>query len=122
MPRYVVLEHAHPRGRHWDFMLEMGGALATWTLTEPPDTSGPIPAEALPDHRLAYLDYEGPVSGDRGSVARWDQGTFEIERQSAAELVVSLHGKRLLGRAMLERSGDDAARWTFSYLTSTPGR
>ena len=27
MPRFVILEHASPRGRHWDFMLERGDAL-----------------------------------------------------------------------------------------------
>ena len=39
-------------------------------------------AEVLPDHRLAYLDYEGPISGDRGSVTRWDRGTYDVEHQS----------------------------------------
>ena len=61
MPRFVVLEHDSPCGRHWDFMLEQENALATWALPQPPDTAE-MPAEPLPDHRLAYLDYEGPIS------------------------------------------------------------
>lgn len=34
------------------------------------------------EHRRLYLDYEGPISGDRGSVRRVDAGTYE--RRSAA--------------------------------------
>jgi len=29
----------------------------------------------LPDHRQLYLDYQGPISGDRGSVRRLNRGT-----------------------------------------------
>jgi len=74
MPRYVILEHDAADGRHWDFMLAGGEALATWALAERPDAAGPVAARSLADHRVAYLDYEGPISGGRGSVTRWDQG------------------------------------------------
>ena len=36
-------------------------------------------ATRLPDHRLAYLEYEGPVSGNRGVVRRIDSGKYEID-------------------------------------------
>ncbi|MCS7047501.1 MAG: hypothetical protein NZO58_14185, partial [Gemmataceae bacterium] len=74
MPRYVILEHDHP-ALHWDFMLERGDVLRTWRLPAPPSI-GKIAAQALADHRRAYLDYEGPVSGNRGTVRRWDAGTY----------------------------------------------
>ncbi|NUQ64853.1 MAG: hypothetical protein HUU20_20510 [Pirellulales bacterium] len=73
MPRFVVLEHDSPRGLHWDFMLESGDALATWALPEPPDAAAELAAESLPDHRPAYLDYEGPIASNRGTVRRWDR-------------------------------------------------
>ena len=67
MPRFVILRHELPdprrRGVHWDFMLEHAGVLRTWALAEEPAPNKPISAEALADHRLAYLNYEGPVSG-----------------------------------------------------------
>ena len=66
-----------------------------------------------PDHRLAYLDYEGPVSGGRGSVTRWDQGTYELEHHSDDELAVVLAGRRLAGRATLCRLGGEHLRWEF---------
>ena len=77
MLRFVILEHDHPV-LHWDLMLEAGDVLRTWRLAEPPTgQTFAIAAESLPDHRLAYLEYEGPVSGNRGSVKRWDHGVFE---------------------------------------------
>jgi len=100
MPRFVVLEHDHPF-LHWDFMLETGNSLRTWRLLAPPDSEKPILAEPLPDHRLAYLDYEGPVSGGRGSVRQWDAGEFEWIRDSEHRCTFSLAGRRLTGKAEL---------------------
>ena len=115
MSRFVVLEHESPRGRHWDLMLETGPALATWALPEPPDAAETMTAESLFDHRLAYLDYEGPISGGRGSVTRWDQGTYQLLRRSETELVVMLEGAKLGGKAGLTRLPDAPNRWRFSY-------
>jgi hypothetical protein len=115
MSRFVVLEHESPRGRHWDFMLETGPALATWALPVPPDATDAIVAEALPDHRLAYLDYEGVISGERGVVTRWDQGTYQLLRRSETELAVTLAGAKLVGEASLTRLPEAPGRWRFSY-------
>lgn len=67
--RYVILSHDHPTP-HFDFMLEKEGVLETWRLNLLPGTS-PLLAEKIHDHRLEYLDYEGPVSNDRGFVKEW---------------------------------------------------
>ena len=115
MPRYVVLQHESPRGLHWDFMIELGTTLATWALPEPPDATHAMFAEALPDHRLAFWDYEGPISGGRGSVTRWDRGTHVLRRRTDTELLVTLAGNRLAGTAALERLPDDPNRWRFSF-------
>ncbi len=101
MPRFVILEHDHPQ-RHWDFMLEAGGVLRTWRLAEPPTTGRAVPAEPSFDHRPLYLDYEGPVSGGRGCVVRWDAGTFTWERDEPACVAVQLDGQRVHGRAVLQ--------------------
>ena len=122
MLRFAVLEHDSPRGLHWDFLLETGEALSTWALAQAPDTAGPIDAESLGDHRLDYLDYEGPVSGGRGAVARWDAGTYRFVRQTDRQLVVSLEGQRLRGTATLSRAGDDPRRWRFSMRATEPAR
>jgi len=113
MSRFAVLRHDSPRGLHWDLLLEMGETLKTWALSQPPTAAVEIACEALPDHRLAWLDYEGPVSGDRGWVVRWDQGTYQIERQSEEELIVVLAGQWLVGRASLRRVPDQPGQWRF---------
>ena len=119
MPRFVILRHELPgpqRGPvHWDFMLQQGETLRTWALAELPSAGLEIPTEALADHRLAYLDYEGPVSGDRGSVSRWDCGEYELLVDRPGKLVVQLHGGRLTGKASLQSAGNDSQRWTFEF-------
>jgi hypothetical protein len=104
MPQYVILDHETQSGRHFDFMLDMGGVLKTWSLPQPIRPGVEIDAQQLPDHRPAYLDYEGPVSGDRGSVTRWDGGTYNVQRQSESELIVRLTGEKLIGQVSLQRS------------------
>ena len=111
MPRYVILEHDHPF-LHWDFMLEAGDVLRTWRLLECPRPGRIIAAEALGDHRMAYLEYEGAVGGNRGTVQRWDAGTFAGSLEEE-RVEVDLAGGRLSGRAVLQR--DAAGRWTFAF-------
>lgn len=76
MPRFAILAHDWP-APHFDLLLEAGGVLKAWRLAGEP--TGPVAAAANFDHRLIYLDYEGKLSGDRGTVTRWDAGTFTGE-------------------------------------------
>jgi len=98
--RFVVLRHEVPatwaattgRDSHFDLMLEQESLLKTWALSQwPLPWHTPQPLELLPDHRLIYLEYEGPLSGQRGQVSRVDQGTYEIVRQENENLVVLLY-------------------------------
>ena len=121
MPRYVLLEHRRAGDDvHWDFMLEAGPALATWALAAPAAPGTVVDARRLPDHRVAYLDYEGPISGDRGSVRRVDRGMYEVVGWSAALVRVRLMDGHLEGLAELRQAegpdpGSDQA-WTFRLL------
>jgi hypothetical protein len=101
--RFVILEHDHPF-LHWDIMLEVGAALRTWRLTAPPSPLTPVGAEPLPDHRTLYLEYEGPIGGDRGSVHRWDAGTYDglTERDDTARF--QLQGTKVHGLCSIERN------------------
>ncbi len=96
MPRFVILEHDHPTF-HWDFMLEAGDVLRTWRLSEAPQTkeSCLIAAERIGDHRLTFLDYEGPVSQGRGFVTRWDHGAFRWVFDVPEGICAILRGSRL---------------------------
>jgi hypothetical protein len=112
MPRFTVLQHDHP-ALHWDLLLEHEGALLTWRLSAAPETGAAVDAEQSFDHRLVYLDYEGPVSGGRGCVTRWDGGTFDWERHEADRIRVRLTGSRLRGVFRLERESGKAWRGRF---------
>ena len=119
MPRYVILEHDHP-ALHWDFMLESGDVLRTWRLAAPPRPGGAVAAEPSSDHRRAYLDYEGPVSRGRGTVTRWDAGTFCWEKADEG-LAVRLEGRRLRGLARVEPDGAGGWRLVLEATTASPG-
>lgn len=111
MPRFVILEHDHPQ-LHWDLMLEAGPVLRTWRLTAPPVHGEAIAAAAVFDHRLLYLDYEGPIAGGRGRVVRWDRGTFLAQIQTESLIIAQLQGERLIGIMRLEHVEKNA--WQFS--------
>ena len=76
--RYVVLHHEEVPQPHFDFLVEMtpGRELLTWRMPRWPASTGDY-CVRLPDHRNAYLEYEGPVSGDRGFVRRVAAGTCD---------------------------------------------
>jgi hypothetical protein len=119
MPRFVVLEHDHPQ-LHWDLMLECGPVLRTWRLAALPRPGQSVSAEASFPHRQLYLNYEGPVSGNRGHVKQADAGLFEwVTPEPIAEMeevIVLLEGKRLRGRGILQRAGD-----AWSFTLQNPG-
>ena len=115
MPQFVVLTHDHPV-LHWDLMLETPEGLRTWRLSRPPDNEPgelrEIPAEPLPLHRREYLDYEGPVSGNRGTVTRWGRGEYAVVEETPDRLEVVFTGAQLQGNAVLQRSGTSET-WKF---------
>jgi hypothetical protein len=123
MPRFVILTHDHPFV-HWDLLIEAGKTAQTWRLFESParwlsDPSIVIAAESIAAHRLMYLDYEGPVSRERGRVARWDHGVAEWIRRDASLVRVRLLGEILTGELTIDR---DASRplWSIRFLTAAP--
>lgn len=80
--RFAVLLHQLPEGSresdHFDLLLEHEGTLLTWRLAiEPLLENARSLATKLPDHRLVYLTYEGPISGNRGTVTRVAEGELE---------------------------------------------
>lgn len=115
--RFVILRHECPEsykpGVHWDLMLEEAESLRTWALAAEPVVGQTIVAEQLPDHRLTYLDYEGPISGNRGVVSRWDSGSYELVDSTPDERRFLLTGGRLSGQATLARDRDGAKSWWF---------
>jgi len=122
MLRFVILLHDCPpdyeRPTHFDLMLEAGNTLRTWAIEREPTAGEVVAAEALPAHRLAYLEYEGELSGNRGSVSQWDHGTFEWLADTADEIRVELSGQRLRGELRLTLDAPAAQRWCVVFLSN----
>lgn len=105
--RYVVLHHEDIAEPHFDLMIESspGGGLLTWR-----SSSWPIDAEVqliqLGEHRRDYLEYEGPISGDRGFVKRVAGGDCVVRWTSAGECNIDFQAGGLRFRQI---AGE---RWT----------
>lgn len=114
VPRFAILAHDWP-ARHFDLLLENQAVLLSWRLSEwpPPSFDGgetvTILAERIGDHRSLYLDYEGPISGNRGSVHRVDDGTFVHLSADTAYRTVELNGRQGCYRLSLPETGQGVA-------------
>jgi hypothetical protein len=100
MPRFVILEHDWPV-RHWDLLLEAGEVLWAWRLLAEPVPGSTVAAVPNADHRLLYLDYEGPVSGGRGRVFRWAAGVFDWIEDVPGRVRIRVTSDRLSGQITL---------------------
>ncbi len=110
---FVVQEHRATR-LHWDFRLEMDGALVSWALPKGPCTDPSVKrlAVRVADHNYDYKDFEGVITGDQygaGKVIIWDEGFYEPVNLPAGasslhdnwlaggDLKFSMHGRKLKG-------------------------
>jgi bifunctional non-homologous end joining protein LigD len=114
-PIFVVQRH-DARRLHYDFRLEMDGALASWAVPKgvPLEPGQQHLAVHVEDHPLEYARFEGTIPAGNygaGEVEIWDHGTFElVERKRDGGLTVRLHGERLEGTWALvpaHLSGDE---------------
>ena len=124
MPVFVVHKHKAHR-LHYDFRLEMGGALKSWAVPKGPSlvTSVKRLAVMVEDHALDYGGFEGVIPADEygaGPVMIWDEGdlTWEALKDpeamlDAGVLEFSLAGRKLRGRFKLvhARLGGDERNW-----------
>jgi bifunctional non-homologous end joining protein LigD len=94
---------------HYDFRLEIDGALKSWAIPKGP-TLDPTPkrlAAMVEDHPLEYGSFEGNIPAGNyggGSVMLWDRGTYELlgdkpalEQLVRGDLKFRLDGEKLKG-------------------------
>jgi DNA ligase D-like protein (predicted 3'-phosphoesterase) len=118
VPKFVIQKHA-ASSLHYDFRLEVDGALASWAVPKGPSTDPKEKRLAVQvgDHDLDYAGFEG-VLGEgygAGAVVVWDNGTYENlnEDESMADglkrghLSFRLDGQKLRGGYTLQRTSDD---------------
>ena len=110
--RFVVQEHTvTPGDVHFDLMIEDGDVLVTFQLEQPPwgpQGRAPTRGRRSFDHRARYLDYEGPISGDRGAVRIWDRGQVDDVEGGPrdARYEARVRGDRVAGLLVVAGSGD----------------
>jgi hypothetical protein len=110
---FVVLRHSnHPTMQnHYDILLEdyPGENLDEVALTKLETTSELDQTKLLVSFqgkiRRKYLQYEGLMSDDRGSVKRVDQGTYRIDNHDCIEF----KGENLKGTYLLETVNKDVS-------------
>ena len=119
------------RRLHYDFRLEIGGALASWAVPKgiPLEPGARALAVHVEDHPLEYATFEGEIPKGQygaGTVEVWDHGTFELlEEKRDGGLTVRLHGERLEGTWTLVPAHLDGQEKNWLLLRkrddSTPG-
>lgn len=113
---YVIQRH-DARTLHYDFRLELDGALKSWAVPKEPslDPSVKRLAVHVEDHPLAYGSFEGRIPEGNygaGNVEIWDRGTWRPEGgldaaregYTQGKLKFTLDGDRLHGGWALVRS------------------
>ncbi|MBB5639142.1 bifunctional non-homologous end joining protein LigD [Pedobacter cryoconitis] len=130
--RFVVQKHDASH-LHYDFRLEMGGVLKSWTIPKGPSIDPDVKRLAMmvEDHPYDYKDFEGIIPRGEyggGTVMIWDEGTYEadepieggVESQDrnlrhqlySGKISFTLHGKKLKGSfALVKTHGMGENSW-----------
>lgn len=111
---YVIQKHDASH-LHYDFRLELDGALKSWAVPKGPDLdpANKRLAMQVEDHPLEYGDFEGTIPQGQyggGTVMLWDKGVWEPigdpkQGYSDGRLKFTLRGEKLQGTWMLVRKG-----------------
>lgn len=127
-PWFVVQQH-DATTMHWDFRLEAGGVLKSWSVPKGPSTDPRQKRLAVPteDHPLDYAGFEGVIpEGEYGAggVIVWDAGPYrnlttdddggEIPVEDAVasgHVAVWLEGEKLRGGYALTKMGGGRREW-----------
>jgi len=112
---YVIHKHDATR-LHYDFRLEIDGALKSWAIPKTPPNEKGVKRLAVftEDHPLDYANFEGTIPEGNygaGKVEIWDKGTFALIENEKDKIVINLNGNRLNGKYCLIKFKDQEKNW-----------
>ncbi|MFK7788663.1 MAG: hypothetical protein AB8C95_04090 [Phycisphaeraceae bacterium] len=115
----AIIEHTTPDGVHHDWLIEdptlqnpkaKNARLWTARVAPPPHEWAKIKRfdlTVIPPHRRIYLDYQGPVSGNRGRVQRRAKGSCYAKLWTADRIVMSMQCDAVeLDLDLIRQAGD----------------
>jgi bifunctional non-homologous end joining protein LigD len=122
--RFVVQLH-DATTLHFDLRLQVGQLMRSWAVPKGPSLDPAVRrlAVQVEDHSLASGDFEGVRDGQirgSGAVIVWDEGTVEIMRDEPDHVSFALHGRKLVGRFGLTRTGGH--QWILVKADDARGR
>lgn len=118
-PIFVIQKH-DASSLHYDFRIEVDGALKSWAVPKGPSTDPREKrlAEPTEDHPLDYADFEGVIPEGQhgaGSVIVWDRGSYEnlgdgrvSDGLDGGHVKLGLHGEKLRGGYALTKFRGDS--------------
>lgn len=126
---FVVQRH-HASHLHYDFRLELNGAMKSWAVPKGPSLNPKDKRLAMmvEDHPISYSTFEGEIPAGNygaGQVTIWDHGTYEPINENgevitpedfshhleAGSIKFRMHGKLLKGDFALVHIKKDEKTW-----------
>jgi DNA ligase D-like protein (predicted 3'-phosphoesterase) len=117
---YLIHEH-HASHLHWDLRLEMNGVLKSWAVPKVPSAEKEVKRLAIQveDHPISYAKFKGIIPEGNygaGKVEIWDNGTYNLIKDTPKKLIIEIHGKKLKGKYCLIKTNYGKNEWLFFKL------